>query len=262
MTIHPMTVTSPLTRGLEVARRQRLLHNNKLKQDYMQGGTIDGEFGPETARAVIRAKFWLGYLQKDMTPIYGPFLDEFLRGTRALPDAQVARRKQRLKAKGQKPLRLRALEQAIADIGMKESPPRSNLSPISRRWGVKGPWCAMGVSEWYLDAGSKAFRLHHEYAYVPFMLAAAEHGLAGLAIVRLSAALPGDILCFDWDDDGVADHTGLLREVTVPSRNLKTVEANTGIGNDSNGGRVMERERAVSQLSTFHGLPAVIRVGR
>lgn len=261
MTIHPMTVTSPLTHGPEVARRQRLLHNNKLRQDFMGGGTVDGEYGPETGRAVIRAKFWCGYLQKDMTPIYGPYLDAFLRGT-PLPADLAKRRSARLSAKNKRPLRLKALDNAVGDIGMKESPPRSNWSPISRRWGVKGAWCAMGVSTWYIDAGSKAFVMHRDWAYVPFMLAAAEHGQDGLAIVRFAQALPGDILCFDWDDDGVADHTGLLREVTVPSRDFKTVEANTGIGNDSNGGRVMERERAIGQLSTFNGLAAVIRVGR
>lgn len=261
MSFHPMTVTSPTTRGPEVGRRQRLLRKNVFKQDFL-GGTVDSEFGPETARAVIRAKFWLGYLEKDMAPIYGEFLDRFLRGKTKLPADQLKRRAKRLKAKTLKPLRVKALENAIADIGMKESPPRSNWSPISRRWGVKGPWCAMGVSEWYIDAGSKAFVERRDFAYVPFMLAAAERGQHGLALVRFAQAQPGDILCFDWDNDRIADHTGLLRELVIPNHSFKTVEANTGVGNDSNGGRVMERDRSVSQLSTYHGAPAVIRVGR
>lgn len=262
MTTHPMTVTSPLTTGPEVKRRQRLLQRNWTKTDFMKGGAIDGEFGPETGRACIRAKFWLGYLQKDMTPIYGEFLDGFLRGTMALPADQVKRRKQRELEAKRKPLREKALARARQDLGMKEHPPNSNWSVISRRWNMKGPWCAMGVSEWYIDVGSKAFVERKDFAYCPFMLAAAERGEHGLAIVRFAEAKPGDVLCFDWDDDGIADHTGLFENWLRPGLTFRTVEANTAVGNDSNGGEVMERDRTASQLSTFHHAPAVIRVGR
>lgn len=261
MKIHPMTVTSPHTRGPEVTRRQRLLKHNWTGIDFMKGGAVDGDFGPETGRACIRAKYWLGYLRKDMTATYGPYLDAYLKDKSKLPAANAKRRKRRAVEQAREPLRAKALARAQRDVGMKERPPNSNWSVISRRWGVQGPWCAMGVSEWYIDSGSKAFIEHHDYAYVPFMLAAAEHGGHGLALVRFNQAKPGDIVCFDWDHDGVADHTGLFSH-HLGITTFATVEANTAVGNDSNGGEVMRRDREVGQLARWNGAPTVIRVGR
>jgi Peptidase family M23 len=41
-------------------------------------GPIDGSFGRETGRACQRAKWYLGYLKADCTPIYGPRLNSYL----------------------------------------------------------------------------------------------------------------------------------------------------------------------------------------
>lgn len=256
---HILAVVSPHIRGPQVTRLQKLLKVNWTGQDFLQGG-VDGDFGPETGRACARAKYWLGYAAKEQKPLAGGTLLKLLHAKTVLPKEFMARRQARLKKAKRKPLRLKALDRALKDVGMKEKPPNSNWSPISRRWGIKGPWCAMSVSEWYIDSGSKAFILHDDFAYVPYMLAAAERGQHGLAIVRDHAALPGDIVCFDWDDDGVADHTGLIRRLSVEE--FDTVEGNTGLHNDSNGGRVMERERDLSDVATFNRAPCFIRVGK
>lgn len=260
-----LTATSPATKGVEVERRQRILKGkNVLKLDLLQG-LADGEFGPETGRACIRAKFWLGYPDKELQPTFGPVLLDLLTGKNELTKAYKARRAKRIKAKAKEPLRAKALARAAHDVGMVEKPKDSNRNAITRRWGMVGPYCAMAVSTWYLDAGSKAFVERRDFAYVPYMLAAAERGEHGLAIVRANVAEPGDIVCFDWDDDGVADHTGLLRTKVGAHETFATREANTSpsnAGSQSNGGGVYDRFRHVSQVATFNRAPAFIRVGR
>jgi hypothetical protein len=42
----------------------------------------------------------------------------------------------------------------------------------------------------------------------------------------------------------------------VEGRSFQAIEGNTGMGNDSNGGEVMRRQRLVSQVVAF------VRVGR
>jgi len=151
-----LVITSPLMSGKDVTIAQQHLKKNVFKQDFMQGFMIDGQFGPDTGRACKRAKYWLGYALKDQQPTYGPYLAKFLIGSVKLPPDQQKLRDQRLKQQASKPLREKAFDKAVADLGMKESPPNSNRCPISNAWGMAGPWCAMAVSTWYLEAGSKA----------------------------------------------------------------------------------------------------------
>ena len=117
--------------------------------------------------ACIRAKYWLGYTTAKQDPIYGDLVDGLLTGRTKLPPEQQARRAARLKEAARTPLREKALARAVKDIGMKEAPANSNRCPITARWGFAGSWCCMAVSCWYIDAGSKAFKLHVNWAYVP-----------------------------------------------------------------------------------------------
>jgi len=257
-----LLVTSPHMTGKDVTVAQQHLRKNVFKQDFMQGFAVDGDFGPDTGRACKRAKYWLGYATKDMDPTYGPYLAKFLIGSVKLPPTQQKLREQRLKKQTAKPLREKAFEKAVADLGMKESPPNSNRCPISNAWGMAGPWCAMAVSTWYLEAGSKAFKMKVNYAYVPYLLADGIEGKNGLAAAALDHVVHGDIVCFDWEQNGVADHTGLFDAWIDPHRTFKTIEGNTAVGNDSNGGRVMRRERNVSQVARHRGRLGFIHVGR
>jgi hypothetical protein len=257
-------VTSPHMKGDDVRRLQYLLNaGNIFHGDYLQGPT-DGDFGPESGRACARGKFWFGYPLTKCEPTAGELFHDLLAGKVELPASYKATRARRLKAAKEKPLRLKALERAEKDLGMKEHPAGSNICPISEKWGVHGPWCCMSVSEWYLAVGSKAFILHRDFAYVPYMLAAAERGLHGLSIVRANYAQPGDIWCADWDDDGVPDHTGLLRS-KVSGSSFGAIEGNTSSdahGNQSNGGEVCHKTRSLSDVATYNRAPAFVRVGR
>lgn len=256
-----LQATSPIMRGQDVKRAQQRLDKNVFKQDYLQGSRIDGEFGPATGRACIRAKYWLGYAKKDQIATYGPSLDNFLTGKTKLPEKQKKARQARIKAAKNKPLREKAFERALKDEGMKESPANSNLCPISKRWGVRGPWCAMAVSTWYIDAGSKAFVLRRDWAYVPYMLSSAIQGGRGLSIVTLGNVKRGDIVTFDWQQNNEPDHVGLFDRWVTQDR-FKTIEGNTGPTDFSNGGAVMRAERSVGQVAKSGGRLGFIHVGK
>jgi hypothetical protein len=253
--MNTLSLTSPHLKSAEVKEAQELLQSNSFQQDYLQGD-VDGEFGPETARACKRAKYWLGYAK--MEPTFGKFLQANLLGKTPLSKLQKARRKKRLQKSQRTPLRLKALAEARKNIGMKENPPNSNICPISKWWGFTGPWCAMAVSKWYIEAGSKAFRKSRDWAYVPYLVSAAVQGTNSLSLTKNPQ--PGDIVCFDWDDDGVADHTGLV--VTPPNNgSFETIEGNTSPTNNSNGGEVMMRTRNTSDVARRGNQLAFIHVG-
>lgn len=255
-----LQITSPPMTGADVKRAQQRLVKNKFAANFLQGD-IDGVFGPETGRGCRRAKYWLGYLAKDQLPVYGDTLDGYLTGKTKLPANQLRLRQARLKAATAVPLREKAFKRAETDIGMKERPANSNRCPITERWGIVGPWCAMAVSIWYLDVGSKAFTLRKDWAYVPYLLAAATDGKGGIAIT--STPRQGDIVCFDWEQNGIADHVGLFDTWVGPGmRNFKTIEGNTSTGNDSNGGQVMRRDRSIGQVARLRGKTGFIHVGR
>ena len=71
---------------------------------------------------------------------------------------------------------------------------------------------------------------------------ARKHGLFHAADFR-----PGDLAIFDWSGKKQnAQHIGIVFCVTDTS--VMTVEGNTAVGNESNGGQVMERVRPVSSV--------------
>ena len=58
---------------------------------------------------------------------------------------------------------------------------------------------------------------------------------------------PGDIVIMDFPGNKFrTDHCGIV--VTALTDGVRTIEGNTGVGNDSNGGEVMERTRPLSVI--------------
>jgi surface antigen len=55
----------------------------------------------------------------------------------------------------------------------------------------------------------------------------------------------GDVVFYDWQGDGVSDHVGIVEKVN-PNGSIVAIEGNTSVGNNSNGGQVMRRERSGS----------------
>ena len=102
------------------------------------------------------------------------------------------------------------------------------------------PFCAMGVS-WALNQVGMT-PPGGAFAYVPAGINAARNAKRLLADVEDAQA--GDLVCFDWDDDGIADHVGIV-EANFGDY-LQTIEFNTAPGtggSQGNGGGVYRRTR-------------------
>jgi hypothetical protein len=254
---YTLGVSSPLVFDKRAKAAQQVLNGgNSYGRDFLQSA-VDGIFGEATGRACIRAKFWLGYATKNMTPTYGPNLDGFLQGAMQPTGEMVARATAREKAAAQTPRRVKALAEAKKHIGVKESPQGSYKQRFCAWYGFNGvPWCAEFVSYCYgVGAKSKAFVKGSRYAYVPYIVADARAGRNGLQVTR--DPKPGDVVTYNWDG-GVADHVGLFKDWLsgAEGSEFHAIEGNTSVGNDSNGGEVMLRVRRIAQVETF------VRVGR
>lgn len=241
-----MGLTTPLTQNDAVKAVQRLL----AKAGYFHG-TVDGVYGPLTAQAVYRAKYWIGYPKPDHYA--GDQLYGFLDGSRKPPVtfrtyASLRRRKAPPVSSGSL-----ILSEAQKHLGTRESPPDSNQVLFSRWYGMIGSWCAMFVSYCGVKAGLKAFKQGHYYAYVPYVVADARAGRNNLTLQTAATVMPGDLVCFDWpgESPGIADHIGIFEKWIEKGKTFSAIEGNTSLGNNSNGGEVMRRERDVSLVQVF-----------
>ncbi|MCI2057776.1 MAG: CHAP domain-containing protein [Oscillibacter sp.] len=136
--------------------------------------------------------------------------------------------------------RARVLAAAAGEIGVKESPPGSNRvkynddyygRPVS---GAAYPWCMVFV--WWVFAR----------AGLPLPVKTASCGtLAGWAKAHgqwvTGDFRPGDIALMDFGGK-VIRHVGIVEQV-LPGGDLVTVEGNTSLSSDDNGGAVMRRGR-------------------
>jgi len=151
----------------------------------------------------------------------------------------------------QKTKRQQALERAIGELGTKESPAGSNQCKYTQWYGMVGPWCAMFCT-WSYDSsggpGSSTFdRNQSRYSYVPYVVSDAYNGRFGLSVT--SSPKAGDLVCYDWQWNGEYDHIGFFEEWTG-GHTFNAIEGNTAVGNDSNGGEVMRRQRDVNGQAT------------
>lgn len=146
----------------------------------------------------------------------------------------------------EKALRQKALEMAITQIGVTESPPFSNQTKYTQWYGMTGPWCAMFCTWSFENAGdSPSFVKGRNYAYVPYVVGDARENRNGLFVTK--DPIPGDLVCFDWGYDGVHDHIGIFeRWISRQDGSFFCIEGNTAPTNDSDGGEVMRRERTLS----------------
>lgn len=148
----------------------------------------------------------------------------------------------------------RAVVIARGEKGVKEHPAGSNDGPRVRQYqkvsgAYHAPWCASFVA-WCFETAKhplSGFNL----AYVPSYVHAARAKQHGLRLVGPGEVEPGDLACFDWQKDGVADHIGIVSRRVDAGGGFTSVEGNTAVGNDSNGGEVMERTRNLSQVTCF-----------
>lgn len=150
-------------------------------------------------------------------------------------------------------VRFRALNRAIAKIGVTEHPPGSNRGPIIDGWNrdagvpVGSYWCCSFVHAMYDREG---FKLPGGASVGNLLASARERGWV------VKRPLRGDLACFEFGEGGFAydDHIGIVERVLALRWKdgrfvgyIATVEANTSAqgktGSQSNGGGVFRRRR-------------------
>lgn len=236
-------LTSPLMRGQAVLEVQK-----RLTALGYAPGIPDGAYGPTTV-AAVRA------FQKD----HNLTVDGFV-GPRTLAALEAAATPApggpapaSLGASG---VALQALAKSLEFLGVKESPKGSNQTQFGQWYGLDGvPWCNIFVSYCFqvgagytIAEGSKGpgVKAGKGCAFVPSTEAWLKN--AGLWVGRTQPQ-PGDIAIYNWDG-GRADHIGIV-ERYLGNDQFTSIEGNTSIDNDSNGGEVMRRERSIRQVNGF-----------
>lgn len=137
------------------------------------------------------------------------------------------------------------LELARGEIGTKETPAGSNRVKYNTAYygrevsGEAYPWCCVFL--WWLFRTCGAAELFYGGGRTAscgtLMDYARRNGLLVTDDYR-----PGDLVFFRFSGRGGPQHVGILE--SVQSGVLVTIEGNTGVGNDTNGGQVQRRIRA------------------
>ncbi|MGM9974539.1 MAG: peptidoglycan-binding protein [Clostridiaceae bacterium] len=143
------------------------------------------------------------------------------------------------------------LEKARSFIGVKENPPSSNDVVFNRNYYgriVKGsayPWCVTFVWDVFrLSDASALFYKGQKTAYCPSV---EKWGRSEGLIVEKKQGTSGDIVLFDFNGRGEATHIGIVEKNNFDG-SYTTIEGNTGLNSDENGGAVMRRVRKTAVI--------------
>lgn len=169
---------------------------------------------------------------------------------------------------GQTKIGLAALAVMRKRIGIVERPSGSNRGPEIDRWNTQAgvalgsPYCASSIHSAFLEAGyDLGGRFANADSYCPSLYSWGK----GLGFDR-KRPFKGYVVLFDWDEDGVLDHVGIVDTVLALSFDtagnftglITTVESNTspGVsGSQSNGDGTWPRKRQVNAHTRFLRIP-------
>ena len=147
-------------------------------------------------------------------------------------------------------MRDKIIEIASKEVGYKEKP--FNLTKFGEWFGWNGvAWCGIFVS-WVYDLSG------HRIKNGGFT-----KGFAGCqtfySIYKkniTSTPTTGDIVLFDWNGDKKFDHVGIfVKWINQSIGTFQTIEGNTSVKNQSNGGEVQIRIRSTKNTLFFNILP-------
>lgn len=211
---------------------------------------VDGEFGEETRAAVIAFQ---GANQIGKTGRIGEQTNAALWSTEARgpvkPNDVMAKIAEIAAAEGKKNLKYNGVnseaEKYLASV-------RSLIGMPSGRFA----WCAAFVF-WCCKQGGLDLskELKGYAAYVPGWQDWAElNGEWHDTSEKSFTPQKGDIVCYDWDDDGLPDHIGIVLSYDGGSY-IQAAEGNTSSVSDGNGDQTSIRSRHWDSLCGF------IRVG-
>ena len=135
------------------------------------------------------------------------------------------------------------VEIAKSEIGTTEVPKDSNKTKYGKWFGLDGvAWCGMFVSWCYAMRGKPLPNIGFKKGFAGCQTAVAYFKKNNRIVTKPN---PGDIVFFDWNLDGRYDHTGIFVEWIEEGKSFYSVEGNTSLTNQSNGGQVMLRKRNV-----------------
>lgn len=127
---------------------------------------------------------------------------------------------------------------AKAEVGYKEKPNNDNKYGIWFHWNHV-PWCAIFVSWVFAEAGagSKLLRTAGCEAMEAW-------AIKNKLTVPIQTVKAGDVVLFDFNKSGKAQHIGIATGVVNPRTHLvPTIEGNTGDVNQVNGDGVYIKRR-------------------
>lgn len=124
---------------------------------------------------------------------------------------------------------LDVLNVARSQIGFREGAKNSN--PYGQWYGIpNAPYCAMGVSWCFAQVGLSHLISAQTIKGFSFNPTALHWFQMQKMVVNKMQALPGDLVFFDWNGDGVADHVELIEAASLGG--ITTIGFNTGNPND------------------------------
>lgn len=145
------------------------------------------------------------------------------------------------------------LEKAASQIGVKENPAGSNIIKYwtwyKEKTGLNlqgAPWCAAFVT-WCLGTLGqwKVTKDEGRFRYCPSLVNWGKEKKEW--IDRSKTPKPGDIVLFA--NKGVACHVGFVEKVLSGGK-LQTIEGNTSLTSNDNGGSVMRRTRELGAVGS------------
>lgn len=135
---------------------------------------------------------------------------------------------------------------ARKEIGTTEKPANSNKTKYGKWFGWEGvPWCGIFVSYCYYLAGKPLKGVGFSKGFAGCQTAVAYYKKQNKIV---SVPQAGDIVFFDWNNDGRYDHTGIFVRHLIGTANFESIEGNTSLTNQSNGGNVMLRTRSYDNV--------------
>ena len=145
----------------------------------------------------------------------------------------------------------KVLALARGEIGVKESPKGSNKVKYNTEYygkavsGASDPWCCAFIWWLFHTAGMPELFYGGKKTASCTTLMNYYKGVGQFFTVPKIGALA----FYNWGKGARALHIGVVTAIT--STGIKAIEGNTAIGNDSNGGEVMERTRTFDQIIGF-----------
>lgn len=140
------------------------------------------------------------------------------------------------------------IAKAKRQVGTKENPSGSNKVKYNTAYygrevsGSAYPWCCAFI--WWLFKECNASNLFYGGKKTASCTTLMNYYKSTGQFSKTPKV--GSLVFFNWGKGTAAKHIGIVTRVN--SGSIITIEGNTAVGNDSNGGEVMERTRYPSQI--------------